>query len=163
MAAAGFALARGGAAVVDPRLLARELPPRGEALRVDCGLDGAAGLAVVCAVREAAARGERVDLRERAVGPAVPEADLAHAGRVEEQRAARHRQQLTRDRRVSAATVARADGTRVHPLGAQERVRQRRLARTGRPEEHRCRPGPQRGPERADARGGRGAAGGVPS
>src|SRR5689334_18310635 len=87
-APAGLAGARGGPAVVDPRLLAPELLPRGQARRVERGADGAAGLALVRAVGEAAAGGERLDVLELR---AVPHARLPQAGRVDQERAVRQR------------------------------------------------------------------------
>src|SRR5690349_8340472 len=102
------ALALGRAAVLDPLELALELAPRRQPVRVDLVADRAARLGAVLAVDEAAVRRERVDVGEGLAG-AVPQAGHADAGRVDQLRAARQRQQLAGDRGVAAAPVGRAN------------------------------------------------------
>ena len=77
--AAELAGQRRGAAILDPRLLALELLPGRDALRVAVGAHRAARLAVVLAVREAAARGELLDVGEGLADAAVPQPGLADA------------------------------------------------------------------------------------
>src|SRR6185437_9714925 len=69
--------------------------------------DRTARLALVAAVREAAARGQLGDVGERLVERllAGPELELAHPRRVEQDRAARERDELAVGRRVAAAAV----------------------------------------------------------
>ena len=91
---------------VDPGQLALELAPGGNPLRVELGADGAARLAVVAAVREAAVRSQRVDVGE-AVAGAIPQAGHADAWRIDQERPAGQRRRLARRRGVAAAQIAR--------------------------------------------------------
>ena len=88
------------------------------------------------AVREAAPRGERLDVRERLAEPVrrLPELELAHPRRVEHETAAGQEDELAVRRRVPAATVA-PDVRGHEQLLAGEAVHERRLPDAGRPEQ----------------------------
>src|SRR5207248_1562735 len=81
--------------------------------------DRAARLAAMRAVGEAALRGERLDVRERLAEPLrrLPELELSHPRRVEDEAAAREEDELAVTRRVPAA-----------PVGADLRRREQLLA-----------------------------------
>ena len=94
--------------------------------------DRAAGLAVVAAVAEPAQGDDFVDVRERLVeGVAVPQRQLAHAGRVEDEPALWQQVELTPRRGVAAATVVLADLADQGALLPREPVEEGRLADTG--------------------------------
>jgi len=98
MASLGRSVAAAGG---EARLFVRQLAPGGEAVGGNGVADGAAGLAEVGAVAEAALGGEPLDLVEGRAG-AVPEADFAQPRGVEEEGAAGQLDQLPGDRRVAA-------------------------------------------------------------
>src|SRR5918996_1652898 len=102
----------------------------------DRGQDCAPGLPPVGAVAEPARRGQLGHVREGLVDAVarLPEAQLAHAGRVEDEAAARQRDQLPVRRRVPALAVL-TDVCDVLPLAPQEPVDERRLPDTGRAEQ----------------------------
>src|SRR4051794_33734586 len=111
--------------------------------RQGAGGDGrgnrAVRLAGVPAVAETAAFSQCVDFgegaRERVGG--VPQLQFAHAGRVDQDAPVGQDQELTGGAGVTAAAIAGADVAREQPLFADQRVRDRRLADTGRSEEGR--------------------------
>ena len=92
-------------------------------------LHGAARLMLVQAVREAARARELGDVLERRVERSVvgPELELAHPGRVEEERAGRERDGLAVRCRVAAAAAGRRRGRR-EDVPPGEPVHERRLA-----------------------------------
>ena len=133
-----LALARGGAPVVDPRLLALELAPGGDALRVELGADRAARLAVVPAVREATLAASASTSAKLSPVPShrpatrMPGVSISSAppGSVSSSRVTvvwRPRPSLARTAPVSWRSLA------------QQRVDERRLAGAGRAEQDRRR------------------------
>lgn len=119
--------------------VARE-PLRRERPAVDRRGHRAAGLGLVRAVGEAALQRQRLDVLERLPHPlaGLPELELAQAGRVEDEPAAREQVELAARRRVPAAAVpARLAG--LERGLAEQRVHDRRLADAGRAEQA-CRP-----------------------
>ena len=101
------------------------LPPLGcEPAVLERRLNGAVGLVLVAAVTEAAARGQIGNLlegRSAVLGVRVPERELAHAGRVEQQPAARPREQLAVRGGVSSAAGVLERGARREPMLAEQR------------------------------------------
>src|SRR5919201_1284184 len=125
--------------LVRPRLdrceLPLQLPPAAQTVKledavVDGGLDRAAGLALVCAVVEAALRRELLDVRERGSEVTFEQLQLAQARRVDHEAAALETEQLAVRRRVSPGAVGRELGG-PHQLLAREAVEQGRLAHSG--------------------------------
>ena len=98
--------------------------------------DRAAGLLIVGAVGEAAAPRDLLDVAEGLLEVGVPELQLAHPGRVEDDAAAGQQDQLAVGRRVPARLVVLAHLLRREQLLADERVDDRRLADAGRAEQH---------------------------
>ena len=89
----------------------------------------------------------------------VPQAELAHAGRVNQAAAARQLQQLAPRRRVAPLRVAHAHRARREPIAAQQRVDQARLAGARRSHHRARRARRQQRPQRLDAGARRGAGG----
>ena len=92
------------------RQLALQLAKRLEPLRLEPALvgrppHGASRLLLVPAVAEVAVGGQRVDVAERILEPALPELHLAHARRVDEQPPAGQPQELAVGRRVTAPLI----------------------------------------------------------
>ena len=120
--------------------LGLELPPAvvtlvGERAAGERCLNPAARLSPVRTVGEAAERCRRGDVVE-GLGEALlrlPEAQLAHPGRVEEKPACREAKQLAVRRRVAAAAVG-SEVARGHQRLACQAVDERRLADARRPE-----------------------------
>src|ERR1700722_112079 len=131
-----------GLSVLDPCLFASELSPRGDSLLVHVVPDRAAWLGVVSAIVEAAIDGGGLDVSEGPVG-AVPKTDLADPGRVDQQCAARQGKQLADDCRMSSTTVVLPDRAGGLPIGAEQRVRERRLAGSRCAQQHCGRPARQ--------------------
>src|SRR5262249_11020284 len=137
-------LGRGG--LVVPALLVGRLaqqapvvlePIRVEFAALDRRRDGAARLAFVRAVGEPATVRESGDVVKRRLDRRFvrPRLKLAHPGRVDEERTARQLDELTRCRRVPAATVCLTDGARAKRVTAEEPVDQRRFADARRADE----------------------------
>ena len=121
--------------------------PRIEAAFVDGRPHGAAGLQLMGAVPEAAASRQRLDVGEhrRDAGLRLPQAELAHARRVEDEPALRQEDQFAMRRGVAAARVMRADLLRRHHILAGKRVHEGRFADARRAEQHGRQAGPEHG------------------
>ena len=125
------------------RQLAFELAVVGEPTWIqrpslDRGEHSAAGLMLVLAVSEAAARSKVLDVGERGRDAAVVsgEREAAQARGVDEATSCRHDEQLTYVRGVSPPAIARSYRTGLHSLLTEEPVHDRGLARTGRSEQY---------------------------
>src|ERR1051326_3921885 len=103
--------------------------------------DRASRLRGVPAVAKPAILRDRFDVRERSGHglSRIPQLELAHSGRIDQNPAARKHHQLAARARVAPPAVALADLARAKALLANQRVRDRRLADAGRAEE-RCGP-----------------------
>ena len=101
--------------------------------------DGAARLSLMSAIAKAAGFSERVDVGKRAPErlARVPQLQLPHARRVDEDAAARHENHLPVAAGMTSATVAGADLAGAKQLFADQGIRDRRLADPGRPEQYR--------------------------
>ena len=95
----------------------------------DSSEDGAAGLGFVRAISETASARELGDILERLGdrGLLHPRLQLAHAGRVDEQRATRQLHQVPGGRRVAPFAVHLADLRGFQALLAQQSIDERRL------------------------------------
>src|SRR6476469_10603383 len=102
----------------------RAKPVELERAVVDRFENGTAGLACVRAVAEATRRAEGFDVLEGCTDVALPELELAQAGRVDAEPAAGQLEALTVSRRVTPGTVGR-NGTRAHDLFSRQPVEQR--------------------------------------
>ena len=90
----------------------------------------------MAAVAEAASRSERRDVPEdRVEAIVVDKLQLSHARRVEQQAASGQQDELAVGRDVAASAIARPDLAGGHPLLAEQRVDQGRLAGPGRADE----------------------------
>src|SRR5688500_17720775 len=110
---------------------------------VDGGTDSTAGLGVMPAIAESAGARMRDDVGERLVETlvAVPELQLPHAGRVDQQAAARAQEHLPMHARVAAARIALAHLAGVEHVRPDEAIHDRGLPGARRPEERHRRSG----------------------
>ncbi len=137
--------------------LALEMAQRGESVggqfaAVDGRLDGAPRLVLMPAVAEAAADGERIDVRERLVEAfRIGQARRTDSRQVDQHGAVVEHEQLAVGGRVPSPVVAVADVERALTVLAEQEVGERALADPGHADHHGCRAGMHPGAETVDA------------
>ena len=120
-----------------------------QASRLDRAPHRAPGFEIVAAVPESALRGQRLNVVERVVERirVVPQPELAHSRRVDDQTAVRQENQLALGRRVPAASVPAPYRRGPLPFAAQQAVDDGRLPDAGRADQRAGPPGGQMLPQ----------------